>query len=69
MSEPTTNPYEGRGSFAGAWRKGYEAAQRGESKSANPYGDQRTYRGAVTFARGFWKAWNRGHDDGGSSDE
>jgi hypothetical protein len=46
--------------FDGAERKGREARDRGEPVSKNPYGDERTHYGGVTFARGFWRAWKRG---------
>lgn len=47
--------------FEGAERKGREAAEAGQPESACPYGDHRTWRGAVTFSRGFIRAWLKGH--------
>jgi hypothetical protein len=46
--------------LASAERKGAEARRSGEPRSANPYGDARTLDGSVTFARAFWRAWDRG---------
>ena len=46
--------------FLGAMKKGYQANERGVPIAGNPYGDDRTHRGSVTFSRAFWKAWNRG---------
>jgi hypothetical protein len=43
--------------------KGAKAAEEGKPLTANPYGDTRTYRGSVTFARAFWRAWRRGHTE------
>lgn len=46
----------------GAWRKGVKAALFGPEH--NPYGDARTYRGGVTFARAFSKRWDEGYARG-----
>lgn len=48
------------GAYAGAYRKGKKAAKDGLTIDANPYDDHRTYRGSVTFARAFIRAWNNG---------
>lgn len=45
--------------YKAAFSKGYIAACSGGPKR-NPYGDDRTCSGSVTFARAFWKAWERG---------
>lgn len=44
----------------GAERKGARAAHEGKTLADNPYGDERTHRGSVTYARGFWRAWRAG---------
>lgn len=49
-----------RGPFRTAWKKGYLARMRGEPEEANPYSDRRGIRNAVTFSRGFWRAWLEG---------
>lgn len=41
--------------------KGAKAAKDGDAITSNPYGDARTHRGAVTFARAFWRAWVAGY--------
>lgn len=46
--------------FEAARRKGLVAALNGQPESDNPYGDERTNRGSVTFARAFWRAWREG---------
>ena len=46
--------------YSGAYKKGYLCALDGGDINENPYGDDRTYHGSVTFVRGFWKAWVRG---------
>lgn len=51
-----------RNPFLGAFKKGYRCAEDGGKINDNPYGDQRTWFGGVTFARGFWKAWNSGFE-------
>lgn len=43
--------------------KGRKAAQEGKPRSANPYGDDRTWNGGVTYARAFWKRWNEGWEE------
>jgi ribosome modulation factor len=50
--------------FMGAWLKGFHAAIAGKKKDVNPYGDDRTDRGGVTYARAFWREWGRGHEAG-----
>lgn len=52
-----TNP-----AFAGAFRKGYAAAQKGKPKRANPYNALSTCRGGPTFALALYRFWNRGYD-------
>jgi len=52
-----TNP-----AFAGAIKKGYEAAENGEERPTNPYNAHDSCRGGATFARTFHKYWNRGYD-------
>lgn len=44
--------------FAGAHRKGVEAALAGDTEC--PYDDARTYRGGVTFSRAWAKQWEAG---------
>lgn len=46
--------------FASAEAKGAKARQEGKPITANPYGDDRTWYGGVTFARAFWRSWRRG---------
>lgn len=48
--------------FRSAYIKGAKCAIRNGSLEENPYGDARTYYGGVTFARAFWKCWNRGFE-------
>ncbi len=50
----------GRSPFEAAKRKGEAARRDGESQDANPYGDNRTRRGGVTFARAWRRAWDEG---------
>jgi hypothetical protein len=49
-----------RTAFDGAYDKGQRAFADGKPRSDNPYGDQRTDRGSVTFARAFYRAWDDG---------
>lgn len=46
--------------FKPARIKGAEARAAGHALETNPYGDARTMRGAVTFARAWWRAWREG---------
>lgn len=48
------------GALEAARAKGARACREGKSIEDNPYGDSRTYRGSVTFARAFWRAWRNG---------
>jgi hypothetical protein len=57
------NIYRNR-AFRGAWTMGYVAAKMGRPQRLNPYTDHRTGHGAVTYARGFWRAWSRGWEQG-----
>lgn len=52
--------YGGNRAMASVFRKGALAAVEGEPLDALPYGDDRTYRGGVTFARAFQRAWCEG---------
>ena len=52
----------------GAKRKGWEARRAGMPQSANPYGDERTHNGSVTFSRAFLRAWNEGWREGAGCD-
>jgi hypothetical protein len=47
--------------LAAAYQKGRKAAQEGKPR-LSPYGDLRTYRNAVTWSRGFIRAWLEGFD-------
>ncbi len=47
----------------GARRKGRVACRAGAPRTANPYPDHRTWRGAVTFSRAFRTAWRDGWDE------
>lgn len=53
-----------RPQFFAAYRKGFKAAIDGESRLSNPYSDERTRRGSVTFSRAFRGFWRDGHNDG-----
>lgn len=55
--------------FAGAFRKGYEAAEKGQAKGTNPYNALDSCRGGATFARAFHKYWNQGYDSYGEWSE
>lgn len=46
--------------FRSAWLKGLHAGLAGRPKKSNPYGDDRTLSGRITFARAFWREWGRG---------
>lgn len=46
--------------FESARNKGRQAFLAGQGLDANPYGDDRTTRGGVTFARAFWRTWREG---------
>lgn len=48
-------------SHAGAYKKGVKAFYLGDGR--NPYGDQRTWHGGVTWARAYWRAWQQGFED------
>jgi hypothetical protein len=50
-------------SFLTAMRKGREAFHAGQKRNDCPYRDVRTDHGAVTFSRGFMRAWLEGFDD------
>lgn len=54
--------------ITGAKRKGWEACRDGKPKSANPYSDERTHTGSVTFSRAFLRAWNEGWAEGEGCD-
>lgn len=45
-----------------AFEKGRKAALEGKRRTACPYGDLRTYHGAVTWSRGYIRAWLEGYD-------
>ena len=47
--------------FAGAMRKGREAALEGKSEDTCPYMDHRKPDGRLTFSRAFIKAWLYGY--------
>ena len=47
--------------YAGAWRKGAQAALSGKPESSCPYKDHRTYYGAVTWSRAFQRIWFAGY--------
>lgn len=49
--------------FESAYQKGRRARREGKSIDANPYGDWRTRRGRITFARAFWRTWREGWED------
>ena len=53
-SRPGTTPLEC------AEQKGRWAALAGKTEAACPYPDYRTFHGAVTWSRGFRRAWLRG---------
>ena len=55
--------------FAGAVKKGYEAADTGAAKETNPYNALASCRGGATFARAFHKYWNLGYDSYGEGSE
>ena len=46
--------------LATAKRKGEQARRDGKAETENPYPDTRTWRGHVTFARAFRRAWAEG---------
>ena len=46
--------------FQSAYDKGAAVARDGKPRKVNPYEDHRTYRGAVTFSRAFFRAWDAG---------
>ena len=46
--------------FTAAREKGRKAGAEGKPKSACPYGDHRTHRGAITWSRAFQRAWVEG---------
>lgn len=50
-------------SMRGAYRKGYEAAIRGDDRSS-PYVDIRKNDGRLTWSRAYDKAWIDGYDAG-----
>ena len=50
--------------FLGAYHKGIVAGRDGKTIRDCPYGDWRTYRGAVTFSRAFIKYWEEGLEAG-----
>lgn len=46
------------GSFAGAYRKGYQARKEGRTRLACPYKDlRRQYHNGQTYSRAWRKAW------------
>lgn len=49
--------------LAAAEEKGRQAAREGKPRTACPYGDNRTYRGAITWSRGYIRAWLEGYDN------
>jgi len=50
--------------FLGAYRKGYEAAKRGEPQNANPYSELDTAPGGnVTWNVAFHRYWDMGWED------
>jgi hypothetical protein len=49
--------------FQGAYKKGFRAGEEGKPKSHNPYCDERTARGSVTYSRAFLKFWDEGWED------
>lgn len=53
---------QGNVALAGAFIKGALAHFDGEPRSATPYGDDRTTRNGVTFARAFARAWGHGYE-------
>jgi hypothetical protein len=54
-----TGGYRSR-AHQGAYRKGYQSLA---TNARNPYGDARTYRGSITWARSFRRAWVHGRRD------
>jgi hypothetical protein len=51
--------------FRGARRKGAQAALDGADKTlGNPYQDERTHRGGVTFSRAWGRYWDEGWEAG-----
>ena len=48
----------------GAYRKGHEAAEAGESSGSCPYNDTRKLDGRLTWSRAFAKAWHDGWEAG-----
>lgn len=46
-----------------AYRKGWKAARDGRSEIHCPYGDNRTRHGAITWSRGYIRAWLEGFRD------
>jgi len=47
--------------FAGAWRKGAEAAVAGRPISSCPYDRDNYGSQGVTFSRAFWRRWVEGY--------
>jgi len=57
--------------FEAAYQKGRTARREGKPINANAYGDWRTRRGGITWARAFWRVWQKGwvDEDEGRADE